>query len=142
MRRSVCRWMLTLTFGAVGMSCATSTAAGQLPGGSADARKLTNPVPMTPQSINAGRQAFQKNCRSCHGAEGKGNGTMAPKNSRPSDLTDKQWARGSTDGEIFSVVLEGAGPRFAMKGYKGRMTETEIWSVVHYIRSLGPKGTR
>jgi len=26
-----------------------------------------------------------------------------------------------------------------MKGYKGRMTDTDMWNVVNYLRSVGPK---
>ena len=57
----------------------------------------------------------------------------------PSDLTDAKWDRGSTDGEIFLVIRDGAGPDFTMKGYKGRMADNDIWNVVNYLRSVGPK---
>ena len=79
--------------------------------------------PSSPASIAAGKAAFQKNCRFCHGAEAKGNGPMAPEGTHPSDLTDDKWDRGSTDGEIFAVIRDGAGPKFDMKGYKSKMTE-------------------
>jgi len=26
-----------------------------------------------------------------------------------------------------------------MKGYKGRMTDNDMWNVVNYLRSIGPK---
>ena len=26
-----------------------------------------------------------------------------------------------------------------MKGYKGRIADTEIWNIVNYLRSIGPK---
>jgi hypothetical protein len=67
---------------------------------------------------------------------------MKPKDSHPSNLTDAEWTRGATDGEIFTVVREGAGPEFLMKGYKSRMTEQDTWNIVNYIRSLGPKGSQ
>jgi mono/diheme cytochrome c family protein len=113
----------------------------QTPGGSAEARKLKNPVQATPQSIAAGKDLYTKNCRSCHGADAKGDGPMKPKDSHPPNLTDAEWTRGATDGEIFVVVRDGAGPQFVMKGYKSRMTEQDTWHIVNYIRSLGPKGS-
>ena len=120
-------------------ACVVGVAA-QSPGGSAAAKKLKNPVKSTPASITAGKALFTKHCVSCHGAEGKGDGKFAPKNSPPADLSDAEWKRGSTDGEIFTVVREGAAPELVMRGFKGRMTDDEIWNVVNYVRSLAKKG--
>ena len=145
MRRTALRWGLSLLLCVSAVSLFPAVSLSPIVAQSSngpDVKKLKNPVPVTPQSVNAGKDTFQKNCRSCHGADGKGKGTMAPKNSQPSDLTDAQWTKGTTDGEIYAVLRDGAGPQSVMKGYKGRMTETELWSVVNYIRSLGPQGTR
>jgi mono/diheme cytochrome c family protein len=117
----------------------TAAAGAQEPGGSAEGKKLKNPVASSPESIAAGKALFTKNCRFCHGTDAKGNGPMAPEGTHPSNLTDDKWDRGSTDGEIFMVISNGAGPKFDMKGYKSKMTETEIWSVVNFLRSLQAK---
>ena len=66
---------------------------------------------------------------------------MAPKDTHPSDLTDAKWDRGGTDGDIFLVLRDGAGPDFKMKGYKGRLTDNDMWNIVNYLRSVGPKPT-
>ena len=108
-------------------------------GGSPDGKKMKNPVASSPESIKAGQAAFQKNCRFCHGADAKGNGPMAPEGTHPSNLVDDKWDRGSTDGEIFLVIRDGAGPEMKMKGYKGRIADPEIWNIVNYLRSIGPK---
>ena len=115
------------------------SAAAQNPGGSPEGKKLKNPVASTPESIKAGQASFQKSCRFCHNADAKGNGPMAPKDTHPSDLTDAKWDRGSTEGEIFLVIKEGAGPKFDMKGFKSKMTDQEIWNVVNYLHSLQAK---
>ena len=115
------------------------TAGAQNPGGSPDGKKMKNPVASSPESIKAGQAAFQKNCRFCHGADAKGNGPMAPEGTHPSNLIDDKWDRGSTDGEVFLVIRDGAGPKFEMKGYKAKMTEPDIWNVVNYLRSLQAK---
>jgi mono/diheme cytochrome c family protein len=107
--------------------------------GNPEAAKLKNPVAASPESIAAGKAAFTKNCRFCHGNDAKGNGPMAPQGTHPSDLTDAKWDRGSSDGEIFTVIRDGAGPKFDMKGYKGKLTDTDIWNVVNYLRSIGTK---
>src|SRR5579859_8040660 len=95
-------------------ACATMGAAQ----GNPEAAKVKNPVPSNAESIAAGKAAFTKNCRFCHGADAKGDGPMAPKDSHPPNLTDAKWDRGSSDGEIFAVIRDGAGPKFVMKGYK------------------------
>jgi mono/diheme cytochrome c family protein len=107
--------------------------------GNPEAAKMKNPVASSAESVAAGKVTFTKNCRFCHGADAKGNGPMAPKDTHPSDLTDAKWDRGSSDGEIFAVIRDGAGPKFDMKGYKSKMTETEMWNVVNYLRSVGTK---
>ena len=113
-------------------------AAAQNPGGSAEGKKMKNPVPTSAESVAAGKALFQKNCRFCHGADAKGDGPMAPQGTHPSNLTDDKWDRGSTDGEIYLVIANGAGPKFDMKAYKSKLTETDIWNIVNYVRSLGP----
>jgi len=111
----------------------------QNPGGNPEAKKMKNAVPSSAESIAAGKALYTRNCRFCHGDDAKGNGQMAPKDTHPSDLTDAKWDRGDSDGEIFVVLRDGAGPDFKMKGYKGRMSDTDMWNVINYLRSVGPK---
>ena len=130
--------MRRLSVGIIGvLICAwMAIASAQNPGGSDGGKKMKNPVPASPESIAKGKELFTKNCRFCHGADAKGNGPMAPEGTHPSDLTDAKWDRGSTDGEIFLVIREGAGPKMDMKGYKSKMSETDVWNVVNFLRSL------
>ena len=104
------------------------------------ASTLTNPVPVTPQSIAAGKALFQKYCRFCHGDDGKGNGPQAPEGTHPPDLTDAKWDHGTTDADIFTIIKDGIGPKFDMKGQNSKMTPREMWSVVNYLRSIAPQG--
>src|SRR3981081_276062 len=139
---NIMRRVSTALIPALALSCAaftTGTAWAQNPGGSPEGKKMKNPVAWWPESIKAGQAAFQKNCRFCHGADAKGNGPMAPEGTHPSNLTDAKWDRGARDGEIYAVIRDGAGPKFDMKGYKSKMTETDIWNVVNYLRSLQAK---
>ena len=131
--------LLVPAFAIGGIALMSVAAGAQNPGGSPEGKKLKNPVASSAESIAAGKAAFQKNCRFCHGADAKGNGPMAPEGTHPANLTDDKWDRGSTDGEIFMVIRDGAGPKFDMKGYKSKMTEPDIWNVVNYLRSLQAK---
>ena len=135
------RWSLFVSgiFLITWMMIAAASIAAQNPGGSPEARKIKNPVAPTAASIEKGAQLFAKNCQFCHGETGVGDGPLAPKGVKPANLADATWDRGSTDGEIFAVITNGAGPDFKMKGVKGRLSDTEIWHLVNYVRSLGPK---
>jgi mono/diheme cytochrome c family protein len=103
------------------------------------AAKLKNAVKATPESIAAGKTSYGKYCKFCHGEDAKGNGALAPKDTHPPDLIDAKWDHGSTDGEIFTSIKEGIGPKFDMKPMKAKMMDTDIWNVVNYLHSLSPK---
>lgn len=111
----------------------------QTKGGNPEAQKVKNPVASAPASITAGEQLYTKNCAFCHGPKGLGDGPLAPKDVKPSNLTDAQWEYGATDGEIFAVIMNGTNPKTAMMGVKGRLSDTDVWNVVNYIRSIGAK---
>jgi mono/diheme cytochrome c family protein len=102
-----------------------------------EAAKLKSPIAATAASVATGQQLFQKYCRFCHGASGKADSPMAPKDMKPSNLTDATWDRGSSEGEIFVVIQEGAGPDYKMKGLKGKVSDSDTWHLVNYVRSLG-----
>lgn len=118
---------------------ATATAAGaQNPGGNAAGKALKNPVAATAASVTAGSQLYAKRCQFCHGAKGLGDGTLAPKDTKPANLTDSTWTHGSTDGEIYMVIAEGI-PTVKMPGAKAALAANDIWNIVNFVRSIGPK---
>lgn len=122
----------------VSAGCLLATAAGsQQPQRNLEAQKLKNPEAVNAETIEAGRKLFQRYCASCHGAGGKGDGGMALSGGTPSDLTDETWDYGSTDGEIFVAIRDGVSSD--MLAYKERLTDKQIWQVVGFVRSLGPK---
>ena len=102
-----------------------------------DAQRLKNPEPANAETIESGRKLYQRYCASCHGAGGKGDGGMALSGGTPSDLTDETWDYGSTDGEIFVAIRDGVSSD--MLAYKEKLTEKQIWQVVGFVRSIGPK---
>jgi putative copper resistance protein D len=103
----------------------------------AEAQKLKNPEPYNAESSEAGRRLYQRHCASCHGPNGKGDGAMALSGGTPSDLTDSTWDYGSTDGEIFAAIRDGVSSD--MLAYKEKLSEKQIWQLVNFIRSIGPK---
>jgi mono/diheme cytochrome c family protein len=108
-------------------------------GGNPKAAAVKNPVQPTPKSIAAGRQAYMRACRQCHGPQGLGDGPLAPTNPSPPNLTDAEWIYGSSDGEIFAIISNGVGGDSEMKGHRSEMTPTDMWNIVNYLRSIGPQ---
>lgn len=104
------------------------------------AQAMKNPMPQTAASVTAGAAVFKKYCAFCHGVDAKGNGPLAPEGSNPPDLTDETWTYGSTDGEIFAVMADGLDGT-VMVPTRGRMPDQDLWHILNYLRSLGPKGT-
>jgi len=116
------------------------TAHAQSRGATPAARAIKNPVRTTAASVTAGAAAYKKYCAFCHGVAAKGDGPLAPKDSDPPDLTDATWVHGSTDSEIFTVIANGAGANAKMIAFKGKMPDQDMWHIINYLRSLGPKG--
>jgi len=108
-------------------------------GGSAESAKIKNPVAATPDSIAAGKRSYTRFCAKCHGAEGAGDGTGATGPVAPPDMTDDQWDYGGSDGELFTVIHDGIPKSPDMESYAARMSDTDIWNLVNYVRTLRAK---
>ena len=82
------------------------------------ATNARNPVASTPESIAAGKRAYDANCAACHGdlAQGAVKAGMTisiieeQRGKQPPDLTDDQWDHGSSDGDVFAVIKRGLPP--------------------------------
>jgi cytochrome c oxidase cbb3-type subunit III len=97
-----------------------------------------NPLAGDANAAKMGEFQFRSNCAFCHGLGAKGGG-------RGPDLTRARKKHGNTDGELFRTINEGVPgtampPNGATQQGVG-MTETEIWQVIAYIRSVEVKST-
>jgi cytochrome c oxidase cbb3-type subunit 3 len=96
----------------------------------------TNPLANDPKASKLGEFQFRSNCAFCHGLGARGGG-------RGPDLTRAQKRHGNADAELFRTINEGVPgtampPNGATQQGVG-MTETEIWQVIAYIRSVQVK---
>ena len=53
-----------------------------------------------------------------------------------SNLVDDVWDHSSTDGEIFWVIKNGIPPGLLMEPWGDRLSDTDVWSVVNFVRDL------
>ena len=102
----------------------------------ARAAKRKNPIAADDASIAAGKAIYTKQCLSCHGNAGKGDGPAAKDlTTKPGDLSNpKLWSQ--TDGELFWKISEGKKP---MPTFDKLLSEDERWTVINYVRTLAPK---
>ncbi len=100
-------------------------------------RGLTNPVPVSEETLAEGRAHFADHCASCHGNDGSGNTEMgrglyprAPDMRLPA-------TQNLSDGELFYIIENGV----RLTGMPGWSTgtasgEESTWHLVHFIRHL------
>lgn len=99
----------------------------------AEQKAKKNPVKTDAESIEAGKELYNKNCASCHGKKGLGDGPKAKlietfSGDFSSDAYQKQ-----TDGEHFYKTKAGRGD---MPGYDKKISDEDIWNIVNYMRTF------
>ena len=104
-----------------------------------DAQKLKSPIAYSKKSVDRGRVIFLQNCTSCHGENGKAEGSLI---ADATDLTTPSlYKSGTSEGEIFRSIRDGAGDQ--MPAFKSQLaSETDVWNLVNFIRSLWPESMR
>ncbi|MBE0409739.1 MAG: cytochrome c [Anaerolineales bacterium] len=99
---------------------------------------LQNPLENTLQAVEQGEIIYQVNCASCHGVSGKGDGVVSNSlEPRPTNLAVNQERL--SDGYLYWRIYAGGAfePfRSVMPGWRGLISEEDIWRVITYIRSL------
>jgi mono/diheme cytochrome c family protein len=92
-----------------------------------------NPIASTQPSIAAGQKIYSKTCMMCHGKTGDADGpAVIELNIHPAKLSDPQLANES-DGSLFWKISTGKKP---MPAYGKRLSETDRWNLVNYIRTI------
>jgi mono/diheme cytochrome c family protein len=104
-----------------------------------EAKKLKTPVPYDKASITRGRNLYIRSCAECHGRDAKSQVDVV---ANATDLTEpKLWKSGTTEGEIFRSIRDGAGE--AMPPFKVEVDkEEDMWDMVNFLRSLWPEPMR
>lgn len=97
---------------------------------------LKNPVKTTPGTLSEAMIIYKQHCSFCHGDSGKGDGEAGSDLAPPAaDFTDTVWKHGSSDGEIYNVIANGAS-NSEMDGWKSDLSKEEMWKLVILLKSF------
>ena len=96
----------------------------------------------TPSTLGEGRDLYERNCATCHGGDGMGDGDHANALSPSPALLAYLIRRPIAVDEylLWSISEGGAAFGSGMPAFKGKLTHDEIWKIVTYMRAGFPGG--
>jgi len=99
---------------------------------------MANPVAPTAEMLKETATLYDNRCSKCHGSNGDGKGSATKDmDVKPRNYTAKALMETIPDGQLFWIICYGSDPDVTeMKGYKKKLSEEQMWSLVHYIRSF------
>jgi len=96
-------------------------------------KNLVNPLPVTKEILERGKDRFETYCSPCHGYYGQSDSRLKGQFPVPPSLhTDK--IRNWPDGNIYNVITNGQNN--IMPSYESRVSRDDRWAIIHYIRVL------
>ena len=96
-------------------------------------KNMENPVVADQESIQIGGMLYKKNCASCHGRAGLGDGVKARGLETFSGDFSGAIYQDQTDGEHFYKTKFGRGE---MPAYDKKISDEDIWHMVNYMRTF------
>lgn len=98
-----------------------------------------NPVAADEKSLAEGKTIYTKNCASCHGASGKGDGPKAANmDPRPADLSSADVVAQS-DAALYRRITAGRKP---MPSFEKLLSDEQRWRALSYIRTFSAGNKR
>ena len=86
-----------------------------------------------PKMVQQGKTIYDASCTSCHGAQGKGDGSAAAGAKIP-NWRDPARLAGRSASDLFQVISNGVAP--TMQGFASQISEDDRWALTAYIRTL------
>ncbi len=84
-----------------------------------------------------GKNAYEKNCATCHGSGGKGDGALTNViTMTPADHTDGVTMNQISNEQMRKTIAIGSTGKGLMPGWEGLLSDAEIDGLVSYIRLL------
>lgn len=96
-----------------------------------------NPIPSSASVVAKGKELYTAMCQHCHGEQGDGQGPMVKSGAYSGVPNYKDADRASkSDGQWFYSIYYGKG---MMGSHRSLLSKEEIWSVIHYVRTIAPQ---
>ena len=104
-------------------------------------KDVRNPLSQDLATIRDGKAAFEHYCFVCHGLDGQNTGVpFAATLDPPVPSLASKDVQTYTDGQLNWIIENGIAPS-GMPAARGILNDTEIWSIVVYLRHLPPAGS-
>ncbi len=87
--------------------------------------------------LKSGEAIYQQHCLRCHGIGGSGDGPEAAYLTVPPANLLSGQSRLKSDVELYMIIAHGS-IYSPMHGWRDRLTESQMWDVLEYIRFLAP----
>ena len=111
-----------------------------LEGYQAAGENLSNPLPVSTQTLEQGKALYLNMCSQCHGLQGQGDGAIIKmqKFPAPPSYSNGTSSRGGamkdlTDGKIYHTITHGVN---LMGPHRSQLTPNERWKIVMYVHEL------
>lgn len=111
---------------------------------------LANPLAgrMDEATLARGRLMYERNCSVCHGTQGRGDGPVVQQRKDAEGRSHARFpyappvvgaaAESRSDGYLYGVIAVGRG---LMPPYGERISHTDRWALVNYVRQLQGRGS-
>jgi len=96
-------------------------------------KNLKNPLSLTIENLDKGKEIYMSYCQHCHGKEGKSDAPMILKNKFPPPPNYEIRIKTITEGKMFHSITWG---KNLMPSFKNDLTTTQKWQVVLWVKKL------
>ncbi|MEN8193981.1 MAG: quinol:electron acceptor oxidoreductase subunit ActD [Bacteroidota bacterium] len=93
---------------------------------------LVNPLAVTKENLELGKEKFDIYCSPCHGYFGEGDSRLKGQFPNPPSFHSEK-VRNWSDGRIYAVLMDGQN---VMPSYSSQLDRAERWAVILYMRAL------
>lgn len=95
--------------------------------------ELKSPIPVTDESLAAGKKLYDIYCAVCHGVKGDGQGILVEREKILGIPSYDDAGRNITEGGVYHVQMYGLN---AMGSYASQTNELERWQIAQHVMNL------